>query len=246
MARMRPRVLKETTQVGVLLSALPLLVLWNLGGCAATDDGEMFRPGVVVIENPRGVDPSTGLLSARNVTPCIDSVAKGIATGAKIQAAERAEYFPGYVALKYPMGDLPRDRGVCTDVVIRSLRHAGFDLQALLHKDLVAHFDIYPKSWGLKRADYNIDHRRVPNQMCFFGRHGKSLPMALTIKTRSTWQPGDLVYWKLDDGLDHCGVLSDGINAKGWPLVVHNAEICREEDCLASWKIIGHYRYPLR
>ena len=40
----------------------------------------------------------------------------------------------------------------------------------------------YPKIWGLKSTDRNIDHRRVPNLETFFQRHGKTL--SLTDKSK--------------------------------------------------------------
>lgn len=173
---------------------------------------------------------------------CADHALK-ILEGARKQVQERTAYVPGYVKIAYPNGDVPRHTGVCTDVVIRSLRHAGFDLQKLIHEDMKRAFNVYPKNWGLTKPDSNIDHRRVPNQMTFFRRHGQELPITVS-RGATEWKPGDIVYWKLDNGLDHCGIVADRKNAHGVPLVIHNIGECSEEDCLTKWKIIGHFRYP--
>ena len=168
----------------------------------------------------------------------------------KIVAGARAQigigYDPAYVSIAYPDGDVPKDRGVCTDVVVRGLRRAGYDLQRLIHEDMRRHFRAYPRNWGLRKPDPNIDHRRVPNQIRFLERHGLSLPRgASTPAARASWKPGDIVYWKLDGGgLDHCGIVSDRRGASGLPLVIHNLGGCVEEDCLTRWKITGHFRYP--
>jgi uncharacterized protein YijF (DUF1287 family) len=146
--------------------------------------------------------------------------------------------------MHYPGGDVARDHGVCTDVVIRSFRAAGYDLQKLIHEDMKSHFSAYPRNWGLTRPDTNIDHRRVPNQMVFFRRFGKTLPLGTTGAPAATWQPGDVIYWKLNSGLDHCGVVSDTRNKAGLPLVIHNLGRTAEEDVLTAWKITGHFRYP--
>lgn len=165
-----------------------------------------------------------------------------IVTAARIQASEHASYTPGYFRLRYPNGDLPRNQGVCTDVVIRALRGAGFDLQKLIHEDIKRHFSLYPRREA--HPDSNIDHRRVPNQMCFFKRFGKTLTLKADPAHRSGWKPGDFVYWKLPSGLDHAGVLSDRTGPSGFPMVVHNLSVCAEEDVLTAWKIQGHFRYP--
>ncbi len=181
---------------------------------------------------------------AGTVPADVQTAAEKIVASAKEQARKGAVYAPGYFAIPYPNGDLPADKGVCTDVVIRALRKAGYDLQKLIHEDMKRNFNKYPNNWGLKRPDSNIDHRRVPNQMRFFERHGLSLTLKVTEDTLERWQPGDIVYWKLDSGLDHCGVLTDTRNGSGEPLVVHNLGRCVEEDCLTKWKITGHFRFP--
>lgn len=156
-------------------------------------------------------------------------------------------YTQDYFSLKYPNGDPPKDRGACTDVVIRALRSTGHDLQKLMHEDMKKNFSKYPsrKKWGLTRTDKNIDHRRVLNQMTFFKRFGRELTKETTSKSRAQWRAGDIVCWDLNgNNLTHTGIVSDKTNAQGWPLVIHNLGGCREEDALTAWKIIGHFRYP--
>jgi uncharacterized protein YijF (DUF1287 family) len=170
------------------------------------------------------------------------SIPQKIVAGARRQIG--AGYDPAYRVLPYPNGDVPADRGVCTDVVVRALRAAGCDLQQLIHEDMRRSFNRYPRRWGLRRPDPNIDHRRVPNQMTFFRRHGLELTRVVSPGALTEWQPGDIVCWKLDNGRDHTGVLSDARNPTGVPHVVHNLARCAEEDCLTAWKITGHFRYP--
>lgn len=166
-----------------------------------------------------------------------------ILLGAREEVRRGVRYDASYVAIDYPGGDVPRDRGACTDVVVRAFRNAGIDLQQLIHEDMAEHFDLYPQLWGLSGPDPNIDHRRVPNQMTFFERHGTALTLAVEGRL-DEWRWGDVVYWRFGDGREHCGIISDRTNRRGIPLVIHNAGVTREEDCLTRWEITGHYRYP--
>lgn len=158
-------------------------------------------------------------------------------------------YNASYQTISYPNGDVSSTRsgkmqGACSDVVIRALRFAGFDLQRLMHEDMARNFALYPQLWDLKTPNASIDHRRVPNQMKFFARFGRTLPNDFNSSTRMTWQPADIVCWDTGNGRTHTGVLSDGVDGNDVPLVIHNNGICREDDCLLRWKIIGHFRFP--
>mgnify|MGYP003575612388 FL=1 len=113
-----------------------------------------------------------------------------MAVGGGLRAKKHEIYDPAYVKLAYPMGDVPDDRGVCTDTVIRAFRHAGVDLQVEVHEDMAANFGVYPKAWGLRRPDRNIDHRRVPNLETFFRRRGGA--RALSTQA-SDYLAGDIV-----------------------------------------------------
>ena len=152
-------------------------------------------------------------------------------------------YDPAYVVLSYPNGDVPIETGVCSDVVIRSFRKAGVDLQRAVHEDMGKNFASYPKKWGLKKADSNIDHRRVPNLQTYFTRQGKSLPIT---NQAADYKPGDVVAWDLDGkGLTHIGLVSNiWSKTNKRYLLIHNIGGGTEaEDRLFDSKVIGHYRY---
>lgn len=151
-------------------------------------------------------------------------------------------YDPAYRVIDYPNGDVPADRGVCTDVIIRAYRKLGIDLQKEVHEDMKSNFSKYPKHWGLTRPDKNIDHRRVPNLMTFFKRHGTV--KAIT-DNPNDYQPGDIVCWNLGGGTTHIGIVSRKKSPDGKRyLIVHNIGSGQVlEDCLFSYKIIGHYHY---
>ncbi len=151
-------------------------------------------------------------------------------------------YDPTYFSIPYPGGDVPANKGVCTDVVVRAYRKLGIDLQKLVHEDMKANFSLYPKKWGMKKTDRNIDHRRVPNLMKFFSRKGKSLPLTQDGKD---YLPGDVVSWDLGRGLTHIGIISAQKSKDGKRYqIVHNIGAGQVlEDCLFSFTITGHYRY---
>jgi uncharacterized protein YijF (DUF1287 family) len=161
-------------------------------------------------------------------------------------ALERTKHFViyngSYRKISYPNGDVPALFGVCTDVVIRSYRALGIDLQKLVHEDMKAHFKSYPKNWGLKRTDTNIDHRRVPNLQVFFKRRGQSLKVTHSSRDYKT---GDLVTWKLNNNLPHIGIVVNRRSKDGKrPLIVHNIGYGPQlEEMLFDFTITGHYRY---
>lgn len=165
-----------------------------------------------------------------------------LAEAAKAQIGVTLQYDSHYQKISYPGGDVPMDRGVCTDVVIRAYRKFGIDLQALVHKDMVSSWAEYPNPWRLKSTDTNIDHRRVPNLATFFKRHGQSLPIR---KDQRAYLPGDIVTWRLTSGVPHIGVVSNQQSKSGIPLVIHNIGWgTMLEDRLFDFTITGHYRYP--
>ena len=133
---------------------------------------------------------------------------------------------------------------VCTDVVVRALRGAGYDLQKLIHEDMQRDFKRYPDSWKLGHPDTNIDQRRVPNHIAFFNKYGKVLPTSTSGSALATWQPGDIVEWHWGSGKWHTGVISDAVAPSGKPMVIHNGWMCAEQDVLTDWPIVGHFRYP--
>ena len=168
-----------------------------------------------------------------------------LVSAARQQTQSRVTYDGSYQRIPYPMGDVPADRGVCTDVVIRAYRAIGIDLQQLVHEDMRANFSAYPRAWGLGKPDPNIDHRRVPNLQKFLERAGAKL--ASTIRA-DDYQPGDLVTWMLPGNLPHIGIVSDrDVSGADRPLVIHNIGAGpQEEDMLFAHKITGHYRFRVQ
>ena len=164
------------------------------------------------------------------------NVGVAIATAAKQQVGITVVYDPGYASLRYPGGDVPLQRGVCADVIVRAFRAIGVDLQREVHEDMRRNFRRYPHLWGLSAPDPNIDHRRVPNLMTFFARRRKDVS--------GDFLAGDIVAWRLPGGLYHIGVVATDRLAGGRPLVIHNiGEGAKEEDILFAYPIIGHYRW---
>jgi uncharacterized protein len=163
---------------------------------------------------------------------------------ANLQVGITVKYDGQYQKMSYPNGDVPVHTGVCTDVIIRAYRQLGTDLQVLVHQDMVKSWGAYPRTWGLASPDTNIDHRRVPNLAVFFRRHGQALPVSDAPKS---YQPGDLVTWRLPSGLPHIGIVSDQRSPSGAPLMVHNiGRGTQVEDVLFGFTITGHYRYQVK
>lgn len=170
-------------------------------------------------------------------------VAQLTLSGAALELTkQQVQYDPSYFSIDYPNGDVPKNKGVCTDVVIRAYRKIGIDLQKEVHEDMAKNFSSYPKNWGLSRPDKNIDHRRVPNLMTYFDRKGASIPIS---QLANDYKPGDVVCWRLAGGLTHIGVVVNKKSSDGKRhLIVHNiggGQVL--EDCLFAYTIIGHYRY---
>lgn len=158
------------------------------------------------------------------------------------QVGKTRGYDPSYRQLRYPGGDVPMETGVCADVIVRAFRAAGLDLQVLLHEDMKRSFSAYPRNWGLRKPDTNIDHRRVPNLATFFKRKGKSL----TVSQRGEdYRPGDIVTWLLAPGVPHIGIVSNRrIPGTDRYLVVHNVGSGAQiEDVLFAYEVTGRYRW---
>ena len=155
---------------------------------------------------------------------------------------DHVQYDPAYFMIGYPNGDVPVNKGVCTDVVIRAYRKLGIDLQKEVHEDMASHFGLYPKIWGLSHPDKNIDHRRVPNLMVFFSRNGIIKPITSNAKD---YVPGDFVCWDLGDRITNIGIVVNRKSSDGKRyLIVHNIGSGQNlADCLFDFKIIGHYQY---
>ncbi len=201
------------------------LLLLVCAGCtsfsAQIQSGKETSPAVQAAQQNKPLTPTEKLLIA-----------------AHEQVGVTTEYDPAYVKLAYPNGDVPLQTGVCADVIVRAFRQVSLDLQKELHEDMKPNFAKYPKKWGAKAPDTNIDHRRVPNLMMWFERQGKALPLS-----SNDYQPGDVVAWDLGGGLTHIGFVSD-VKAETNYKIVHNIGAgALIEDRLFEWKVIGHYRY---
>ena len=162
---------------------------------------------------------------------------------AQAQIGKTLTYDPAYTSLAYPGGDVPIERGVCSDVAIRAFRGVGFDLQKEVHEDMKRAFSLYPKNWDLRKPDANIDHRRVLNLMTFFKRRGKSVPVT---KNATDYQPGDLVTCIVPKNLPHIMIVSGQVSPldPARRLVIHNiGQGARAEDRLFEFELTGHYRW---
>ena len=220
------------------LSAAALL-LWGVGCGAASTAKQAARPSAPAAAAPQQQAARTPAPRASSGSPFFD----GLAQAAVERTGHAVRYDPTYFQIGYPGGDVPAEVGVCTDEVIRSYRAVGVDLQKEVHEDMSANFSAYPRTWGLKKTDTNIDHRRVPNLMTFFSRQGAALPVT---REARDYRPGDVVTWDLGGGLTHIGVVvgvpSEADEAR--MQIVHNIGAGPNmEDVLFNWKITGHYRY---
>lgn len=196
------------------------------------------------IDRSRAIQQVLGLIIFFSIGEALaqDSFSDKLSAAALELTKQEVKYDPAYFSIPYPNGDVPPDRGVCTDVVIRAYRKLGIDLQKEVHEDMMRNFSLYPNIWGLTKTDKNIDHRRVPNLMTFFSRHGVLKKKSLN---PSDYVAGDIVTWDLGGGTTHIGILIDQRSADGKrPLVVHNIGKGQEiSDCLFEFKIIGHYSF---
>jgi hypothetical protein len=215
----------------------PLLVL----GCASLAAVALFAQ--TARQTPSQQKPSRPAATQRPAT-IAPTASVPLVAAARKQIGVTVHYDPAYVVLAYPNGDVPQARGVCTDVVIRAFRAQGLDLQRSVHEDMRSNFARYPKKWGLRAPDRNIDHRRVPNLQTWFER--QNWKVTPTGERASDFQPGDLVTWMLPGNLPHIGIVGDRKSLHGAPLIIHNVgNGTRENDILFDYRITGHYRPAL-
>jgi len=172
------------------------------------------------------------------VTSSVDYNSNGIddytdiMIGARKDAVNRPKYDSSYQNGGYP----PDDIGVCTDVIWRAFKNAGYSLKDMVDKDIKENISLYPNTAG--KRDPNIDFRRVTNLKVFFERYAVSLTLD-TLKIEQ-WQPGDIVTY----GESHIAIVSERRNKEGIPYIIHNAgQPVREEDALTRQKISGHFRF---
>ncbi|YCO04933.1 DUF1287 domain-containing protein [Vibrio sp. VNB-15] len=176
--------------------------------------------------------------------PTIAAQPRSLAEAAKERTNYDITYDGSYYQIGYPNGDVASDIGVCTDVIIRSYRKLGIDLQVLVHEDMRDNFSSYPSKriWGLTRTDKNIDHRRVPNLQAFFQRNGTEISIS---DVGTSFKSGDIVTWVVPGNLPHIGIVTGDLSAdKQRPLIVHNIGAgVVIEDMLFDYPITGHYRF---
>jgi uncharacterized protein YijF (DUF1287 family) len=213
------------------LSAAAALAALALAACAEPKEPKPEPPA----EPPAALAPAV---------PAIDERTAQLVAAAIARTREPEVYDGSYQRIPYPMGDVAEDRGVCTDLVIRSYRALGVDLQQLVHEDMAREFAAYPQYWGLPGPDPNIDHRRVPNLETYFRRAGAALPIS---QDPAAYRAGDLVSWRLPGNLPHIGIVTDQRTPDGKrPIVAHNIGNGPElEDMLFAFPITGHFRYAL-
>ncbi len=226
---------------------VPIVLTSFVSACSTTHKtSSSQKTASVPIAKAAKTKKTTARVKAKYVKPKVhNTFGNKLSAAAKERTKHHVVYDGRYVKLNYPWGDVPSNIGVCTDVVIRSYRRLGIDLQQQVHKDMLNGFDAYPNlsKWKLKGPDSNIDHRRVYNLRAFFKRHGQSLPPSYN---PNHFKPGDLVTWQVGPGQGHIGIV---VNQKSKQdpkryLVVHNiAEGPKMEDVLFRFRMTGHYRY---
>jgi len=170
-----------------------------------------------------------------------------ILIGAKKTVLNADAYTEGYVSIKFPMGDVPREMGVCTDVVIRAVRNAGVDLQKALNEDIKRSPRSYPMVKG--RANPHIDQRRVKTLLPYFVRHWEE-HTARFDDPKDPLRPGDVIFmdtFPSKAGPDHIGILSDHLDDQGLPLVINNwttGTVTAEMDLLTFVPVLHRFRLP--
>lgn len=172
-----------------------------------------------------------------------DQPGERLAAAALTHSMEEVTYDPAYYMIDYPGGDVPPNKGVAADVVVRCYRQLGIDLQQEVHEDMAKHFRLYPQLWSAPGPDTNIDHRRVPNLQRYFMRHGESLS---TSRSPEGYLPGDIVVWAIANAETHIGIVVPGPgDHANEPWIVHNMGAgVAWENVLFDFQILGHYRYP--
>jgi len=190
---------------------------------------------------------------ARHLSFAAPTLGQKLAAAARLQVGVTTGYDPTWTHISYPGGDVPRSTGVCADVIIRAARDAlGLDLQKLVHEDMVRNFDAYParKTWGSKKPDTNIDHRRVLNLEAYFTRAGARLWAANGPTPGDQFprplEPGDIVTWLLDEKLPHIGIVTS--TPPSGATVVHNIGLGASEWLLAAFsprRAVALYRWPI-
>ena len=165
-----------------------------------------------------------------------------VMTHAVWQTTQDVTYDGSYRKIQYPMGDVPSNIGVCTDVIIRAFRAVNIDLQVLVHESVKEnHKYYYPnptKGYGM-RPDANIDHRRVRILKKFLKLHYPDTELSYN----DSYLPGDLIFW--DNW--HVGILIDKkVPGTDRYYCVHNIGIGPViEDIYYDQFLLKHFRLKL-
>lgn len=213
------------------IAAIAGIVLWRVGVFDSLVDP---KPSAMNAEDAQRRWPrvsSSVDFNGNGVDDYADIVA-----GARADAERHPQYDGSYVAGGYP----PDDRGVCTDVVWRAFKAAGYDLKSMIDADIEAHPDAYAAV--APTPDPNIDFRRVGVQQTFLARYGVRLDDGTD--DPADWQGGDIVVF---GSMKHIGIVSDARDARGNALIIHNmGQRHRENDYLTfahRMPVTGHYRF---
>lgn len=218
--------------------ACVILITASVLGCGTTPapPSATARTEIGFIPSP----PTPTKRPTRSVQPT--DAGSRIAFAAEDQVGVTTIYDSSYVALAYPNGDVPLERGVCTDVIVRAFRAIGVDLQVRVYEDMKKNFSVYPKDWGLSAPNPNIDHRRVQNLTTYFTRMGKQIKSDYADEV---FKPGDVVAWQLSGWMQHIGIVAmDVIPGTNRHYIIHNVGSgTHKEDALRYFTIIGQYRW---
>lgn len=151
--------------------------------------------------------------------------------GAKKDAKNKPKYKSKYYSGGYPLDN----EGVCTDVIWRAFKEAGYSLKDMVDKDIEKN----PDDYKIKVIDKNIDFRRVVNLRVFFDKYATVLTN--DIFDIDEWMPGDIVIFGNNK---HIGIVSDYRNKNEIAYIIHNGgQPVREEDYLPRAKVTKHYRF---
>jgi D-alanyl-D-alanine dipeptidase len=233
------------------------LKVYPLGGQARLDVPPVslaLRPGDVEELRPLLAPERLFVFDAAVELPPGDADADGIPDpldvliGARKAALNADRYDGRYERIPYPGGDVPRSIGVCTDVVIRSLRNAGYDLQRLVHEDILQARKAYPM---VRTPNTDIDHRRVKSILPWF-RRATEAHTAVLADPRDPLRPGDVIFMDTfgdRPGSEHVGLIGDTLSATGQPMVINNwthGTVTKPMDLLSFVPVTERFRMPAR
>lgn len=170
------------------------------------------------------------------------SSCSGLVRAALESTRRITRYDASYQKIKFPHGDVAPDSGCEADLIIRSFRSIGIDLQELVYLDMIKGFGSYAKNKKDAKPDTNMDHRSVPNLQVFLARHGNSLPVT---RKADDYKPGDIITCRTKEDQPHIAIVVPSPTGGARPWIVHNTGWgpCIE-DRLLDYSLTGHYRYP--